>query len=354
MAFQTIPGGVFIPDRFPAGFAGFDTMVLDAASEKAAFVFPAPKTGNVRKIAFATRTVTNGATVDVRLETVSAADGHPTGTLFGANTNASLVIANGDDNAWLTTAALTADAAVTRGDMLAAVIVNPAVSPGNMQIAMGGTTFSDQGMPYCDLFTASYAKQQRPPVVALEYDDGSYAPVGGVFPLKAVNINQFGQSSTPDEYALKFKLTVPVRVCGFWWFGRPNDSTLDATLYDSDGTTALLTKDNDKDIDFGSAANRIRYGLFSSSAELLANTFYRLGFAADAAAGTGADLFEFEVGSAAVMDAMPGGQNFHQSTRVNAGAWTDVTTKRPCAGVIVDGFSDGAGGGGSRAVILGG
>ena len=60
----------------------------EAANEQAAGVFQAPFTGTIDKVIFATGTVATGGTVDVRLETVSIANGDPTGTLLGTNSNA--------------------------------------------------------------------------------------------------------------------------------------------------------------------------------------------------------------------------------------------------------------------------
>ena len=92
MAFQTIPGGLAIPVPPNSGTSSttFGTpMLLNAASEEAAGVLYAPKTGTISKIGFLTGTVTTGDTVDARMETVSAANGDPTGTLLGTNSNGS-------------------------------------------------------------------------------------------------------------------------------------------------------------------------------------------------------------------------------------------------------------------------
>jgi len=61
--------------------------IIDAAGEKVAFIFEAPKTGTIDRLLFRTLGVTSGATVDVRLETIDASNGHPSGTLWGTDTN---------------------------------------------------------------------------------------------------------------------------------------------------------------------------------------------------------------------------------------------------------------------------
>ena len=70
-AIQTFRAGMSfpsIPNQISTS-PGFTTtqLLIDGASEKAANIFRVSKTGTVNKILWATRTVTTGATLDVRL-----------------------------------------------------------------------------------------------------------------------------------------------------------------------------------------------------------------------------------------------------------------------------------------------
>ena len=49
--------------------------------------------------------------------------------------------------------------------------------------------------------------------------------------------------------------------------------------------------------------------------------------------------------------AMTGGQNFHYTTRVNGGAWTDTTTQRAFMGILANAFDDAVGGGAANDVF---
>jgi hypothetical protein len=319
--------------------------LLDAASEKAAGVFQAPKDGTINKVGFLARTVTTGDTVDVRLETVSDANGDPTGTLLDTNTNASQVIGSGDDNTWFLTT-LTAGAAVSKGDKIAVVIVNGA-APGDLNI--GVISAGNQNFPYPDHFTAAWAKNNgRSPVFALEYSDGSYAIADGVFPVSAKSNETLASNTTPDERGLKFKLPIPFRVTKCWFEIDPNDN-FDVVLYDSDDSV-LETYSFDKDISATSNIITTRI-TFASPHELLEDTFYRITIKPSTT--TLVTLGEFDVDTAAIMDSFDGGQDFHHTSRTDGGAWTDTTTKRPLMGLLIDAFDDGVGGG-AASILSGG
>lgn len=329
-----------------AAFPSVGALVIDAASEKVGCVIQAPKTGTIDRVLFATATVTTGATVDVRVETVSTTDGLPTGTLFGTNTNASKVIANGDDNTHIETT-LTAGASVTRSDILALVVSNPAASFGNMQIAAHLGSARSGAFPYTCHFTASWAAQvaaNHSVAFAVRYSDGAWYPVcPNALPVLTILSSSFASNSTPDERGLKFKFPWPVRVRGFWMYGDTDPANSTVNLYDSDGSAVLNSLAIDKD-QMANEIARNRWYLFDDVHELAADTFYRLTLVPDTT--TSVTLGGFTVGAAAYLDAAPCGQNFHYTERTDAGAWTDTTTQRPFMGLLLDGFDDGAGGGG--------
>ena len=351
MALQTIPGGLWLPPRpshlgVALSFSGI--LLIDAANEKAAAILQVRKAGTVSKISWGTRTVTTGATLDVRLETVDLATGNPSGTLLAAGSNASVVVADADDNVRFTST-LTTPVAVTRGQKVAVVIVNPAVSPGNFQISSIENTTIAGETPYITQFTPSWFKNTQAPAVALEYDDGSYDVAPGCFPMSAVASVVYANSSTPDERGLKFKVPFPCRAVGAWiWANLSGD--FDIALYDSDGTTVMASYPGDLNVGVVFDYNRNLF-LFTGTASLLKDTFYRLVLKPTTATVLG--LIEFTVGAAAVMDAFEGGQNFHLTTRTDAGAWTDTTTQRPMMGLILDQFDDGVGGGAAGGFIIG-
>lgn len=334
----TLKGSLIYPDWFTAiPDLSYLAQLIDAASEKAAFIVQAPKTGTISKVLFRTGTVTTGATVDVRLETVSTTDGNPTGTLLGTDSNGSQVIADTDDNTVFTTS-LTTGPSVTRGDIFAVVIVNPSVDFGNMQIvgfqsgSAGGAGGRHGIFPYSDLFTTAWTKSTILPVCAFEYSDGTYEEIKGVYPMATVAVTSFNSGSLPDEIGIIFQLPMTVTVYGAWILtGAGANATV--KLYDSDGSTVLASYTIDSDLR-GGTSGRCYFVTFSSNVTLTKDTNYRLTLVPDTT--TSITLSRFTVNAAAVMDAFPGGQNIYQTERTDAGAWTNTTTERPLMGLLIN------------------
>ena len=343
MALQEIPGGMIIPKLWdgPSAGLGYGSLLLDAASEKAAYIVRAPKTGTISKVGFRTGTVTTGATVDVRLETVNLTTGDPSGTLFGTNTNGSQIIADTDDNMWFLTT-LTAGASVTKGALIALVIVNPAASFGNLNISM----FGDQSIgifPYNDLYTTVWAKSNNSPIMVFEYSDGSYTPILGAYPYSALSSVAYNiDTVAQDEVALKFKLAFPAQISGCLLYITLG-ADMDVVLYDSDGTTVLTSISLDVDVKATTAAEYC-YISFPSSISLSKDTFYYLSLKPTTV--TNITAYTMDAPSVAAMGSMDGGVNFYYSSRVGAGAWSDVTTRMIAAFIILDKLDDGVGGGG--------
>lgn len=337
-ATQTIAGHVAVPEPFYIGSTEGDVMTVDAANEEAAYIYQVPKTGEIAKIGFLTETVTTGCTVDVRLETVSDTTGDPTGTLKDTNSNAALVIDDTDDRTYHVVS-LTASATVTIGDILATVIVNPAASFCNMTVteATAANFGNSMAIPYSDLFTGSWAKDDMPVPCYVEYDDGTTASTG-CDPIQTIATVTFNSGDTPDERGLIFQLPFPVSAIGFWLFS-DLDNDPDIVLYDSDGSTVLDTVSFDSN-QRGSTTSDLIFLKFSSAQSLSKDTNYRLALKPGAS-----DMRSSETSyvSTAVMDSTPGGSKFHLTTRANGGSWTETTTTRPAMGLLIGGFDDGAG-----------
>lgn len=355
MTLQSIRGNIYFPEADRSAINRqplFGSLVIDAADEAVCFVFQAPLTGTIDTIGFRTGTVTTGATVDVRLESVSTTTGEPDG-LFDTNTNGSQVIDASDDNTWFNTS-LTSGASVTKGDLLAVVIVNPSGSPGNIQISVNDSSPYQTIFPYTGLNTGTWTMNQRPPLCSVRYSDTNYYAIPKVYPFSNLSIANIDSDSTPDEVGLYFQVPFKCRVTGFWFFGsfRVGAPTT-VRLYDSDGSTVLtsLTVDDDQMYQVSHSPNRY---LFDDTQELTINTNYRLTVLPSTSSDIHVDYFETD--SAAIMDAFDGGQEVHWTERTDGGGWTETTTRRPFMGLILDQLDDGvgAGAGGVGSLIHGG
>lgn len=309
-------------------------MLLDAASEKAANVFCVTKTGTINKVSFRTFTVTTGATMDVRFETVDATNGNPSGTLWGTNTNVSHAIADTDDNLWLTTAAFTSGASVVCGDVAAVVIANPAASFGNLTLG-AGYTWQRSGLPYGLLYTASWAKQTAPFFMTLQYDDGTIAKLPRLDGWS--NITFLNATSASVYHGNKITLQFTCRVIGMYHFGNTSSSgTYTIKLFDVDGTTALGTISQDSDIKY--LNNGMTCHIFSAPVTLKAGLTYWLAGASDGAATF--RHYYADYGSTAERNAShPAGGAMCYSTATSpsgTGSWTDTTTRVLHMGLIID------------------
>lgn len=331
------------------------SMLIDAADEVACYVFRIRKTGTVTRVQFLTGNVTTGATVDVRLETLNSSK-QPSGTLFGTNTNVSHVIGNSDDNIQLRTATLTGSASVTAGDEIAVVIVNPSSSFGTINLASSGTAFTPPGgFPKCfnPARNSIAGSDQMHPWIALEYDDGTFDFPLGSFPANLVTTITLTTASNPDEVALYFTPPVKMRVVG--WHALMNLAAAGdfrVNLYASGNDTPLMTKDYDGDESTASTSRQITE-LFGDSEVLAAGTTYRLGFLPTTANSVILRYWECHSSYLNLLDTTLGKQAMHYSARNRSGttdpdaaAWSQTTNRRLFAGLIIDQFDDGAGGGG--------
>ncbi len=337
MALQTISGGLWIPRPVSGNQNATPQINTDSVvttTGGVAVIFRIPKTGTVSKLAFLLVTVTTAGLTDARLETVDTTTGNPTGTLYATGSNATFTPAAG----W-NTITIGTPAAVTGGDYAALVVKATGATISLTSGFMVGAAGALEGiLPYhARLASGTWSKRLTRPILGLEYNDGSYPAIPDTYAVSAVTQTAYNNGSAADEYALKFKIPFPARCSGFWCVVEPAGD-LDVVLYDSDGTSVLKSLSFDKDIK-AAANNGFMSATWASGSALLANTSYYLSFKPTSA--TSITLPRFTFPSSAVMEAMDGGANFHEATRVDAGSWTPNTTGRPIAGLLFDQFDDG-------------
>lgn len=341
MSLPKIKGNV-IPFWMPRfGAAGANVVLLDAAGEKAGFVFRIPKTGTITKLGFRTGTVTTGVPspgLDIRLETVDLATGNPSGTLWAVNTNGSQIVADTDDNIFFVVT-LTAGASVTIGQNAAIVVEIPAGGSGNLNIVVANGGFvSFLTYPSVLAYTIGvWVKQglSLPQIAYIEYSDGS-TEWCGLYPITNLNTIGFNSGSNPDERGNIFQVPFPCRIMGacaniYMVAG----SDFDIVLYDANNNI-LESISVDGDLQ-PTTANRSAVWLFDTPVELLPNTNYRL--VVKPTTVNNVTLNGIDVGNASHLDAFELGQLFYRTTRVDAGSWTNTTTGRECIWPLFDAFA---------------
>jgi hypothetical protein len=308
------------------------SLVIDASGEKVAFIFPVPKSGDIRKVSFRLGLVTTGQTLKASLQDVDLTTGDPDGSIDQSGT---VAVANNDDNTWKTVT-FGADRTVTRGDLLACVLEFDS-TVGNLAIEVN--SLNPYANVYVDHFTAAWVKQARGPQLVIEYSDGSFAPILGASAGTQTS-RDYNNGSTPDEIALRFSFPFPVRVMGAGFYGRLSGDC-DLVLYDQ--TTALDSVSLDSNVNQPASDGKF-VGVFATSFDAAAATAYRL--AVKPTSGTNVRLHTMDFSAAGHQDQMPGGDDCFWSERTDAGAWSDTTTRRPMIFLVVEAADDAAGAGG--------
>jgi hypothetical protein len=164
----------------------YSAFLLDAATEKYAMVFRAPKDGSIATIGFKLGVVTTGDTLRVSLQNVDPATGNPDGT---ADQSGTVVVASADDNTWKT-AILGSARVVTLGELLCLVIDFNSFVAGNLEIqaiqaAAGGSRYGFQNSCYnTHQVGGSWTKSVSTlPCIDIAYNDGSRAHIIGNVPF---------------------------------------------------------------------------------------------------------------------------------------------------------------------------
>lgn len=350
MALASLPG-VFLYPPLPYGITGGTSVsgtifVLDASDEIAAIVCQAKEDITIQNICFRTGTVTTGATLDLRIETVGST-GLNSGTLFGTNTNIAHVLADGDDNTWVTSANLTANASITKGQWFAIVVKNPNASPGNFQIVNYNepVAFHPYGI---NVLTT---KQTVLPTIACKTSGGAFVNLGpNYYPAVSAADTAFNSSSTPDERGNVLTLPFKCRAVGiaFYGFGAAG-TTYDLTLYSSNGTSVLAAITVDSDVTQVASQGIQMFYFDDSPVELSAGTKYFITLKPSGA--TNVTLASFTVGEAGVLAALAGGTSVFLATKTDGGSPDETgTTTRSLISLIIDQLDDGAGSGGGMLV----
>jgi len=352
MAMTALPAPIALWDlsgHMPSPTLATTGFVIDAASEKAGLIMLAPKTGNISKVGFYVAAHTSNATLDVRIETVSATTGLPTGTLFGTNTSGTAATTA---TGWYEST-LTASAAVTMGDMVALVVAQPAASPGNCSIGDLANWFgsgSGTGIPFGANYVSSWAAaaSYRRPLIFPVYDDATYGFCPLNMPITAVNnAYTWNSSSTPDEVGNRFNLVVPTRIVGARVFMNPAGDSRDFSLrlYNNAGTQ-LATRTFDS-AQYAGATYLWGDFLFAAAVDCSAGV-HRMTILPTTTSNNGSGHVTISSATGARY-AMPGGNDAYWTERTDAGSFSDTNTRLMHLIPLVQGFDDGAGGGGLAA-----
>lgn len=318
-AFFSWPG---FPVSLNNTLSGGTDVAIDSSGEQSAWIFRVPKTGNISKFRFATHTVGTSETLRVRLQTVDASTGLPTGTAYGGSSTETVAA---PATSTIYTVTFGTPASATAGDMVAAVIdFNSTV--GNVQFKYsGGAGATLMPIPYHAQRIASWAKVGRAPICSVGYDDGTFPYIGCLPASVTSGALSVTTGTTPDEIGNRFKLAFGARVIGVAASRWPSTTGRDVkyVLY-NDAGTELASATSDVDMAAGSLDTRIPIYRFSSPYTLQANTWYRICYQPQTASSV--NYWRWVLTDAAELE-MFGGSNCYYCDRSDAGAFSDDQTK---------------------------
>lgn len=320
--------------------------LIDAETEKFAVVgciwHPTIETGtiNIRKIHFRCGAVTfNVASVlTVSLQNISATAGPPYQPDGTPDQTVSMTTLSA--NAWNTTGALSADRAVnlnsdsfddansrwvcvvwefgtfTAADSVVFSCLRPAGSsnPGRSHMGAG-----------CLLNTGSWTHTGADaPNIVFECDDGSFAfLLGGHVVSSIPSAVAVGSAAAVRRAGMKFKFPVEVKISRLGMYCQiPNGCDGRFVLYDTDGTTELVSVNVDNDA-VSSAASYAEIAF--QPVTLIANAFYRYAFVGGTSTTT--SVRPIAVNAVGHMDCYALGQNAYYTSH-DGSVWSDVTTQR--------------------------
>ncbi len=320
-----------------------EAVTLDATGEYTAWIMRAPKTGTIDRLHFRANTITaDGDGLRCRIETVDAATGLPSGTLWSGSSE--VTIATTTASSWNRSGAGLA-AAVTKNDWIAVLLMSPASGTtfnGNLNygwrtagaMPVGGALFgySVQAIPTATKYggTAQFVNS-----VILEYNDGTTPFLPGVFPYNTNTSRSFNSGSTPDERAALFTIPFGCRVVGLEGYVDSDEAT-DLVLYS--GTTSLGSISLDKDIRMSTAIHH-QAGLLATAVELTKDASYR--FSYKPTTTTNITIYEHAIdtaigGTRLRECAFGSGQSVKMSTRSDAGSWSDTDDAHYSFGLWID------------------
>lgn len=346
MAFVDLPFPITFPQfSLVSAFPSLATAAtLDEDGDIVSFIFMAPETGSIKAAGFLVGTVTQNPTNGLHASIQSVdASGNPTGTDLAFRN-----VPTGDiaSSTWVETGILSDDG--TDGGTLVSVTVGDIISlniefetfvasdeltiiqAANEAIMAGG---APRGVPYGNVFNVgggpgSWSKTANlnSLVAAIKYSDDEWKEMPGIEPIASISGATLTAATTPDEAGMRFTVPVPMRCNGLFVAiaGTTTAADFTAKLYDVTSGDVLGSGTVISNVgQFNINSQRIMWLPFSGGAvDLDTDQEVR----AVIAGGTnGVRNNSFTLPSAAYRTALVDGASY--TTRTDAGAWTDDSTK---------------------------
>jgi hypothetical protein len=323
-------GNIFLPST-DASVIQSTALSMNTAADYFSLMCQIPQTGTITGMKFATGSVNTGCTLTATIEGI--VDAKPDGVLYDANATGTVVVANTDDNV-TKTVTFAGNVSATRGDFVAIRLTPSTGTPTAMQIRTQTTLFTS-GFPYTQYYaSATNTWSQAMMCYSLVYDTGDVTPYGVTFNNVNANVS-ISSSTTPDEAGIKLTAPYSASVMGLFWrvTTGSNAQDVDLILYDEDDNV-LASQSFSKEY-FETASTNINNTvklLLDANVAIKKGRVYRV-VLKPTTTTTWTNMFQTINNPEIQWD---GDANAVYTTRTNAGAWTDDSTKIAPLGMIID------------------
>lgn len=322
------------------------TLLTDATGEKTA-ILGFPQTKDVGKslvsvgFRFGAVTKAGGSALIVSHQDLNSAagafPGQPDEVIDG-----SVAVANADaaflSNTWINTGNFDVARTMSASPFAIVVEYDGAGRLGADSVIVSGYTPA-AGSAYIGpaLKTAGWAAQGVVQNILFTFGDGTFGTFLDSFPNTGFTTTAYNNGSAADEYALEFTVPAPMKVDGAWvnMAVALVSSDFDVVLYN--GTTVIISASVDANWLVSTTARPARIP-FPEQTLTPGNTYH---LAVKPTTANNLTVYDFTVNNANHFQAWPLGTSAYLATRVDAGAWTPLTTRRPMMGLYVSAISDG-------------
>lgn len=318
--------------------------VLDASGEYECYVGYAREAMTISHVGFRVNTATGSPTADVRIETVDASTGLPTGTLWNTNTN---IVTGALSTGW-TLQALTASASIAKGQVFAVKILYNSGTTLTLN-NVGGAIEGQKAIPYRVVNTGTPTKTvlSATPAMVLGSNSTTFYRIIGMLPITTITNGTFSNTNAAKR-GLRFQVPFACRATGIRHYLGTAVGDFNAAILDDAGNE-LSSSSTAFEGDIGLNTVSGSCDLFLDNAVILTpNTWYRATI--EPSSATNSAVFFFTLPSADYASGMPGGTKGHYTT-LASGVWDDSgTDKVPLMDILLDQLDDGVGG----ARVIGG
>lgn len=331
------------------GFAGIGSwsastatsVTLDAAGEYTGIAVCAPQDLAISHVCLRNGTAVGSPVAEIRIETIDATTGLPTGTLWAANTNVSTgtLVSN-------TTAiyALGATANISRGQWFAVKILYTSgtsflVSKNReliLSTVSGIYQIENTGTPATATLSGGMS-------LAIGSSATSFYHIAGCLPYVSDQTVAFDDSTAGDARGARFRIPFDCKIRGLL----AHAGSVVAANYNlkllNDAGTLIHSTAHDGDIQVLATGDILTR--FDADLSISRNTWYRIVFE-PSETGTNVRYVTFTV-LADTQGALACGANMHATTFTTAGGWVDsAITTIPFFDLLVSHVDDGTGAGG--------